>query len=57
MWESCFLHPELKLVLSVYVDDFKLAGPVGNMAEGWKRIRSVIKMDDPTPLGKYLGRS
>ena len=54
-WESCFLHRELRLVLSVYVDDFKLAGPTQNMKEGWRRIRSVIKMDEPTPLGKYLG--
>ena len=26
-WNSCYLHRRLELFLSVYVDDFKLAGP------------------------------
>ena len=38
-WRSCFVHPKLRLFLIVYVDDFKLAGPIKNMAEGWKLIR------------------
>ncbi len=35
--------------MSVYVDDFKIAGAPAAMST------SVIKLDDPTPLGKYLG--
>ena len=54
-WPSCFVHAQLALFLVVYVDDFKLAGPVSNLAKGWKLIRRDIKMDDPTPLDKYLG--
>ncbi len=26
-WPSCYFHRELKLMLTVYVDDFKLSGP------------------------------
>ena len=54
-WKSCFYHPKLRLSLIVYVDDFKMAGPKGNLKEGWKLIRSRIAMDDPTPLGRFLG--
>jgi hypothetical protein len=41
--------------LVVYVDDFKMAGPKAAMAEGWRLIRRNIRMDNPTPLDKYLG--
>ena len=48
-WPSCFLHPKLQLFLAVYVDDFKMAGPVQNLEHGWKLIREEIDMDDPAP--------
>ena len=54
-WPSCFFHPELKLVLIVYVDDFKMAGPSANLAKGWASLRGEIKMGDPEPFGRYLG--
>ena len=54
-WESCYIHPKWMMILSVYVDDFKMAGPAENMAAGWKLIRKGIKMEDPTPFGLYLG--
>ena len=54
-WRSVFWCQELKLLLVVYVDDFKLAGPAKNIPTGWKRIRAGIKMDDPSIAGKYLG--
>ncbi len=41
-WKSVFWHPRLRLMLVVYVDDFKLAGPKEHMAEGWKLIGSKI---------------
>ena len=56
-WECCFLHRQLRLVLSVYVDDFKLAGPASNLDKGWALIQANLKMDPPTPVGKYLGCS
>ena len=54
-WRSCFWHPRLKLYLVVYVDDFKMAGPKDKMKEGWDLISSVIKMEEPGPVDRYLG--
>jgi len=39
----------------VYVDDFKLSGPTGNLQEGWALIRRSIKTDEPHPMGLFLG--
>ena len=48
-WECLFVHYELRMVLSVYVDDFKMAGPKENLAKAWDLIRSHgIKLDEPT---------
>ena len=54
-WDSCYVQPNLKLFLIVYVDDFKLSGPKASVEEGWKLISSGIEMDPPTASGKYLG--
>ena len=50
-----FFHPTLKLLLAVYVDDFKMSGPSDSMKKGWELISSKIDMDSPTPMGGYLG--
>ena len=55
IWQSVFYHPELDLLLVVYVDDFKMAGPSANLEEGWKRISKVIDMDPAEALGRYFG--
>ncbi len=54
-WPSVFFHPQLRLLLSIYVDDFKLAGPIGNLDGGWELLRKLIEMEDPGPVGLYLG--
>jgi len=55
-WECLFFHRRLKLILSVYVDDFKLVGKQASLKEGWKLIvDSGLVLDPPTPLGDYLG--
>ena len=61
-WRSCYWHPALKLLLIVYVDDFKLSGPKGNLATGWKLIQDPcegspkgILMDPPAKIGRFLG--
>ena len=46
-WLSMFWHPRLKLLLGVYVDDFKMSGPANNIEDGWKLIASQIDMDTP----------
>ncbi len=54
-WRSMFFHPVPKLLLAVYVDDFKMFGPSANMAKGWSLVQSGIRMDQPAAAGKYLG--
>ena len=55
-WECLYFHERLKLILSVYVDDFKLVGKEENLKEGWKlMIDSGLQLDPPEPLGDYLG--
>ena len=55
IWQSVFFQDELKLLLVVYVDDLKLAGPTANLAKGWKNIESAIEIDTPESLGRYFG--
>ena len=54
-WKSCYWHASLKLMLIVYVDDFKLAGPKCNLAAGWKLIRDKVKTDQPHAVDVFLG--
>ena len=54
-WPSVFFHPKLKLLLVVYVDDFKMSGPKESMKKGWELIGSKIDMDTPTEANRYLG--
>jgi hypothetical protein len=60
-WRLVFWHPKLKLLLTVYVDDFKLSGPAENLKKGWDQIThgldgktAGIKIEAPSPTGKYL---
>ncbi|MDE0839722.1 MAG: hypothetical protein OSB41_11810, partial [Kiritimatiellae bacterium] len=46
-WRSGYFHEDLKLFLTVYVDDFKLSGPKENLAAGWALIREKIDTDPP----------
>ena len=55
IWQSIFYHAELDLLLVIYVDDFKMAGPAKNLDKGWKTVESVIDMDPPEPFGRYFG--
>ena len=54
-WPSMYWHAEMKLLLGVYVDDFKMAGPAESHPKGWEIIGTEIDMDKPEPVGRYLG--
>ena len=54
-WHSTFWHPQHKLFLVVYVDDFKLSGPQENLQIGWDLISQGIQLEKPEALGLYLG--
>jgi hypothetical protein len=50
VWPSCYLHKELRLLLSECVDGFKMSGPSENLEQGWKLISSVVEVDLPQPF-------
>ena len=43
------------MFLIVYVDDFKMAGPVEHFDKLWKLILGLIEMDPPEPVNTFLG--
>ena len=54
-WPSMYFHDELKLLLVIYVDDLKFAGPSENLTKGWEMLRTVLRIEPETDLGLYLG--
>ena len=54
-WAGCYRHSTLRAVLSVYVDDFKLACHTDDEKKIWKLLQSKIKLEDPAMLKQYLG--
>ena len=56
-WECLFVHRAKKLFLSVYVDDFRMAGVQGNMKPMWKKLRETLLLEDAIDSSKntYLG--
>ena len=58
-WPSCYYHTQLDLYLVVYVDDFRMSGPRGNLSEGWRLLRggdesmglNGLLIEDPYPVG------
>ena len=52
--------PKLRLLLTVYVDDLLLSGPVENHEKFWQMITDKnvgsIRVEDPEPLDRFLGR-
>ena len=49
------MHPKLGVMLVVYVDDFKMAGPKENLSKAWDLVKSKIKMEEAAPIKRYLG--
>ena len=50
-----YFHKGLKLLLVIYFDDLKLAGPAQNLTKGWELLRSKLRIEPETDLGLYLG--
>ena len=48
------LHRKLQLLLSVYVDDIKIAGNTQNMPRLWAQLQEKVKLDDPVPLADQV---
>ena len=47
-WKCVFVHLEKRLLLSVYVDDIKLAGEKQNIDPMWKLLNKEVDFGEPT---------
>ena len=54
-WPSVYVHKELNFLLVVYVDDFKMSGPKGNLKKGRGLLCTKLEIEPETSLGLYLG--
>ncbi len=56
-WECMYIHKEPCLFLSVYVDDFKIAGKSPNVQNMWPKIKKYLDLDPTEELDEsvYLG--
>ena len=55
---SSFWIAPSRLLLTVYVDDLLLSGPEAAHDPFWKKLRKqCIRIEDPAPLDRFLGRS
>ena len=54
-WPSVFWHPQRRMLLVVYLDDFKLSGPEISHDAAWKEIKTEIDITKPEPVGHFLG--
>ena len=56
-WECLYVHKEMKLFLSVYVDDYKMAGKAENVSKMWERLGKRFDLEPPVPFHNtvYLG--
>ena len=53
---SAFWFADLRLLLTVYVDDLLLSGPEHRHAKTWEIIRRHVNLDPPEELDTFLGR-
>ena len=42
-------------MLMIYMDDFKMSGPKGNLKKGWELVCSAVQMGKMEPMGQFLG--
>ena len=56
-WECLFVHFQKKLFLSVYVDDFRMAGLSSEIQSMWKLLGQALDLDPAVPSyeNTYLG--
>ena len=55
-WPSCYFNSELNFFLMIYVDDFELSGPAGNLEKCWQKLaESGLKLEKEQPPGLFLG--
>ena len=53
---STFWFADLKLLMTIYVDDLMLSGPAGNHDNFWERLGKDVSIEPPEELDRFLGR-
>ena len=53
-WQCLFVHQEKQAFLSVYVDDFKMAGKAENLAGLWAAVKTKVDLDPPSPMSHQV---
>lgn len=54
---SCYYHSSWKLLLTVYVGDFKMSGPDQFMGVAWTCLKTHLGHDDPVAAHVNIGRN
>ena len=54
-WPSMWFHKALSVLMLVYVDDYKLAGPTQNLPKAWALIKKHIELGPIGTFGRFLG--
>ena len=54
-WPSLFYNKSRNVLLFIYVDDFKMAGPKSQLAAAWADLRRDLVLEDPHPVDRCLG--
>ena len=56
-WECMYVHKAMQLFLSVYVDDYKMAGEKEHLGPMWRRLGAKLDLEPPVSFGSsvYLG--
>ena len=52
-WQCVYLHHNLLLFLSVYVDDMKMAGKTQNMPKMWRTLQNKVDLEDRVSSWMY----
>ena len=56
-WECLYVHKEAGLFLSIYVDDFQMAGKEASLEPMWKKLGEKLELEPAVPMdgNVYLG--
>ena len=54
-WPSVYWHVAFRVLLLVYVDDFKMAGPPSAVSLAWQLTRQELLIGEPGPVSVFLG--
>ena len=48
-WECLYVNKKKKLFLSIYVDDFKMAGGATSLKPMWEKLGKLVELEKPQP--------